>query len=243
MARNGHLSCTQLKHVDRQSLPIATMSILILNVITVSLQVLYPQILEAFRRNPEALIVGEWWRLITPMFVDPDPYLFIVVKFVGIAIIGFAVEQRVGKLKWLIIYFASGIIGEVAGYAWDPSSAGLSLPLFGLIGALFVLLSVQTVPSTAVVLSISFIASIIGQMIDAWTAVLFAWLAGSLILFTLRQRRFVPLISFFGLLGAILLTILHDIHGPSLISGFILTSLMLMINPLSGKISISKGLS
>lgn len=219
------------------------MSILILNAITISLQVLYPQILEAFRRNPDALIVGEWWRLITPMFVDPDPYWFIVVKLVGIAIIGLAVEQRLGKLRWLIIYFASGLIGEVAGYAWDPNSAGLSLPLFGLIGALLVLLIVQTVPSTAVFLSISFIASIFGLKIEAWIAVLLAWLVGSLILFTLRQKRFVPLIGFFGLLCAILLTILHDIHGPSLISGFILTSLMLKINPLSGKVSVPKSYS
>jgi rhomboid protease GluP len=227
MTRNGHLSSIQLKNIDRQSLPIATMSILILNAITISLQLLYPQILEAFRRNPDALIVGEWWRLITPMFVDPDPFWFIVVKFVGIAIIGSAVEQRFGKLRWLVIYFASGLIGEVAGYAWDPNSAGLSLPLFGLIGAVLTLQIIQNVSSTAIFLSISFIASIIGQRIDERTTVILAVFVGSLVLFMLRQRRFVPLIGFFGFLGAILLTILHDIHGPSVISGFIFASLFL----------------
>src|SRR5690554_6538786 len=119
------------------SLPAATISMLALNILMYTLQWLNPAVLPAFNRDPAELAAGQWWRLVTPMLVDPDPTFLVALKFIGIAVVGWAVEQRLGWVAWLVIYLAGGVVGEVFGFAWHPYSAGFSLPLFGLIGALF----------------------------------------------------------------------------------------------------------
>jgi len=46
------------------------------------------------------------------------------------------VERLFGACRWLGIYFACGVIGELAGYAWKPVGAGASVAGAGLLGAI-----------------------------------------------------------------------------------------------------------
>lgn len=45
-------------------------------------------------------------------------------------------ERIFGHLRWLVIYFMCGLIGEVAGYCWQPSGAGASVAGAGLLGSM-----------------------------------------------------------------------------------------------------------
>jgi membrane associated rhomboid family serine protease len=56
---------------------------------------------------------GDWWRYLAAPFIYPDvPYLF--VASVGIAIFGYAVEQRLGLIPTAILIVACGSLGMLA---------------------------------------------------------------------------------------------------------------------------------
>ncbi len=56
---------------------------------------------------------GDWWRYLAAPFIYPDiGYLF--VASVGIAIFGFAVEQRLGTIPTAILIVACGSLGMLA---------------------------------------------------------------------------------------------------------------------------------
>ena len=56
--------------------------------------------------------------------------------FSALAIIGVIVERIFGGRRWLVLYFAAGVTGELAGLAWKPLGAGSSVAICGLLGAL-----------------------------------------------------------------------------------------------------------
>lgn len=116
-------------------LPPATIAVLGLTVVATVLSVVYPLILAVLRRDPEALAAGEWWRVVTPLFVQPDEWWQILVVFAGLLIFGAFTERLFGAARWLVLYFGSGIVGELAGYAWQPYDAGASVAVAGLMGA------------------------------------------------------------------------------------------------------------
>jgi rhomboid protease GluP len=95
------------------------------------------------RRRPGALAEGEWWRLVTPLFVHPGGWPQIAFNFTGIAVCGVLVERLFGPWRWLLLYFLPGLVGEIAGYAWHPTGAGASVGGAGLLGALLAWLAAR----------------------------------------------------------------------------------------------------
>lgn len=84
---------------------------------------------------------GEYYRLFTCMFLHFG-FEHLMNNMVVMLIVGWNLEMAVGKLRFLLIYMASGLCGNVASAVWDIStgeyavSAGASGAVFGLIGAL-----------------------------------------------------------------------------------------------------------
>lgn len=85
--------------------------------------------------NP-LIMSGEYWRLITPMFLHGG-VLHLAFNSYFLYSVGPFVEKIFGKRKFITIYFIAGITGNVASFAFSQSlSVGASGALFGLMGAL-----------------------------------------------------------------------------------------------------------
>ncbi|WP_214777571.1 rhomboid family intramembrane serine protease [Exiguobacterium sp. s22] len=96
-----------------------------------------PNTLVTFGAKVNPLIEqGEWWRLITPMFLHIGWFHFAINMF-ALWSLGPLVERMYGSIRFLIIYIISGVLATTASFAFSESiSAGASGALFGLVGSL-----------------------------------------------------------------------------------------------------------
>jgi rhomboid protease GluP len=81
------------------------------------------------------LVDGQWYRLITPMFLHVD-FFHLLFNCMALAAFGTETELIFGKKKFLVIYFVSGLAGSIGSFIFSNGvSAGASGAIFGLIGA------------------------------------------------------------------------------------------------------------
>jgi rhomboid protease GluP len=80
--------------------------------------------------------VGQYWRLIAAMFLHVG-LAHLAFNMYALYTVGRDIERFYGSLRFSMIYFISGLAGNVAYYAVGPNvvSAGASGAIFGLIGA------------------------------------------------------------------------------------------------------------
>lgn len=203
-------------------------------------QLLDPAVLDALRRDPAALDRGEWWRVLSPLLVQSDGWAQIVGNLVFLAIIGYFAEQRFGRARWLVLYLTGGIVGEAAGYAFEPHGAGNSIAIFGLVGGLLAAAagdrpaaagdqgSVSPVP---VVAGLAWMASVVGLDLGGyvWAAV-----ASSLVIVFATQvaRRFPDPAKLYRAAAviaaalAVLLVAIADDHGFPILAGLAVGTLL-----------------
>jgi len=227
-------SSVQIQRYSSESVPIdapvrlprATIITLSITIVVTGLQLIYPQVLSALRRDPSALTAGEWWRMITPLFVHSDGWVQIITNLIGIAVVGPLVERLFGSWRWLALYFVSGVIAEVISYSWEPYGAGASIALCGLIGGLLVWLFKyhQPVRTAASLYIVYLLGALVGYAIGGFTLdVILSVLSGGLFGFLTRRpgpdQPLVRALVLFGLVSAGILTILRDNHGPALLVG------------------------
>jgi rhomboid protease GluP len=117
-------------------LPKLTGSVLLLTALLTGLQFMIPGLLAALQRTPSTLSSHEWWRLITPIFINRGNWKEITFNLVSLAIVGAIAERVWGCRRWLMFYLLGGFVGECAGLAWKPDGAGSSVAACGLLGAL-----------------------------------------------------------------------------------------------------------
>ena len=83
----------------------------------------------------ELILGGEYYRLITCMFLHGG-LLHIALNMYALYSIGPLIEKKYGKLKYIGIYFVSGILSSIFSYVLSTSvSIGASGAIFGLFGA------------------------------------------------------------------------------------------------------------
>ena len=86
--------------------------------------------------NPAILMDGEWWRIVSSMFLHIG-LLHLIMNMIAVFYLGTLVERIYGSFRFFIIYMLAGIGGGVASFAFSMNvSAGASGALFGLFGAL-----------------------------------------------------------------------------------------------------------
>ena len=82
---------------------------------------------------------GQWFRIVTALFVHGG-ILHIAFNMYALYQLGYIIETVYGRWKMLVIYFASGIAGNIATqfFYYNTLSVGASGAIFGLAGALFI---------------------------------------------------------------------------------------------------------
>lgn len=90
---------------------------------------------------PYVLEQGEYYRLVTCIFLHFG-FDHLMSNMIMLAVVGWNLEFEIGRIKFLIIYFISGLGGNLVSAWWDihtdyfAVSAGASGAVFGIIGAL-----------------------------------------------------------------------------------------------------------
>jgi membrane associated rhomboid family serine protease len=87
---------------------------------------------------------GEWWRVFSCVFVHVGG-LHLIVNVLGMWFVGRISEELFGTSRTFAVFGVAGIAGAVASYLASPAgiSAGASGALFGLLGAVFVELTLH----------------------------------------------------------------------------------------------------
>jgi membrane associated rhomboid family serine protease len=150
------------KEIKYSYLPI-TITIIAVTAGVTAMQFIFPGIISEFDRNKEALFAGELWRLVTPLFIQPQGVWQCV--FNGIFLLAFMPvgEHFYGK-KLVTIYFIAGIAGQLANFYWNKGGGGSSTAIYGVIGALlvYILLSREAFPKHYILLATTpFVGSVI----------------------------------------------------------------------------------
>ena len=85
------------------------------------------------------LQAGGWWRLVTTMFLHAS-VLHIAFNMFALWVIGRPVEQYLGTLRYLGLYFVSGLAGSAGALLQTPGvTVGASGAIFGILGAMMIL--------------------------------------------------------------------------------------------------------
>lgn len=78
---------------------------------------------------------GEWWRLVTPVFLHIGITHFLFNSF-SLYILGPQLEWLFGRWRFVLLYLLTGIMGNLATVYWGTAgiSAGASGSIYGLLG-------------------------------------------------------------------------------------------------------------
>jgi len=85
------------------------------------------------------IATGQYWRLVTNMFLHIG-LIHLAFNAYALWLFGTVIENEMGRLRLLLIYFTTGIFASAASYAFGAPGAvgaGASGAIFGLFGAFF----------------------------------------------------------------------------------------------------------
>jgi rhomboid protease GluP len=114
--------------------PLTTAVMLAPTVVLTILNAHHPAIFVALRRDPPALLSGEWWRLISPVLLQPDPAWATVPVILLVAWLGVVAERTLGPRQTVLLYLAGALVGHAVGELWLPYRSGCSVAGCGLLG-------------------------------------------------------------------------------------------------------------
>ena len=117
------------------------MGILVINVVMFMGQQVFPELTEKLVMDPFLIAAGEYWRLITPVFLHAG-FLHIFLNSYILYSLGPNVEQSFGSVRFALMYLAAGFLATAASFALPPEvrSLGASGAVFGMAGVLLIYL-------------------------------------------------------------------------------------------------------
>jgi rhomboid protease GluP len=89
---------------------------------------------------------GEWWRLITNCFLHIGIF-HLLLNMYALLYIGFLLEPRLGRTRFLSAYLLTGITASMTSLSWHDFiiSAGASGAIFGMYGVFLAMLTTQLI--------------------------------------------------------------------------------------------------
>jgi membrane associated rhomboid family serine protease len=194
-----------------------------------------PALMRLFVRNPQ-LQTGQWWRAVTPVLVQPSGWGQLVFNLLGIAVIGAALQRRLGWAGWLLIYLAGGS-GTIALYvAWHPgdTGGGSSAAVAALIGALAVLAAGADLGRLewfaqlysvffAVYLTVLQLGGVLPSVIAGNASIIVMVAAHRAVSSTMLTRASLAVV----LVGGVAMTAARDDHGAGILIGVTVACLVL----------------
>lgn len=183
------------KRVNISDVPFVTVAIIVLNVIifmlletkgsTENFMMLYEY---GAMYWPDVYEGGEWYRLITHMFLHAGSEHLFNNMFM-LAVVGYNIEKEFGRFKYLISYFICGFGGAVLSglydmktyeYAVSVGASGAVMGVFGIMLAMVFLESRRTGQVATPRLIIIFVLAVFGNMQEGidWVAHLGGAVAG-----------------------------------------------------------------
>lgn len=116
--------------------PWATFALALAIAIPAALQLVVPSLLPSLARDRTAILAGEWWRLVTSLFVQDGGIPGTIFNLVTLLLVGSVAERIWGSRRMLLIYFTGGIASQLPALAWQPTGAGNSVANFSLAGSI-----------------------------------------------------------------------------------------------------------
>jgi membrane associated rhomboid family serine protease len=199
--------------------PVVTAVVLVVTATTSVLGLLVPGVLAALQRTPQGLH-GDWWRTFTSLFVQDGGVAGTISNLAFLLVMGVLAEQVLAAWQWLVCYFGAGLVGQLAGYAWQPRGAGNSVAICGLAGALTVALAVEArVPRLAPVVLAYWAAALLGAR---WgPGPLLVGVAGGVVVQAATGRG-LPVgrpVAVAAAIVALVLLAVRDLHGAAMVAG------------------------
>ena len=131
---------SRIEKVFSSKEPYITYLLIAINVIFFLVPVLLNQheyIVNTFCVHGPSIRAGQYYRLFTGMFIHAN-IMHLFFNCYALYVIGTQIESYLGKLKYIIIYLFSGVIGSLFSMTFlgNVGSLGASGAIFGLLGAM-----------------------------------------------------------------------------------------------------------
>ncbi len=118
-----------------------TLTLVLINTVVFFMEVAVPQIFYWFSFVP-ILSIYQPWRFITSMFLHAD-FFHLFWNMFALFTFGSYLEAKIGKEKYLLVYFVSGLVGNLLYLLLNFNSpipaVGASGAIFGVVGCLGIL--------------------------------------------------------------------------------------------------------
>jgi hypothetical protein len=129
---------------SRRQFPVVTAACTGAAAVSAVLQYTVPAMIPALERAPgQALLPGQWWRLVTPLLVQTLGWYQVIVNLVSLALIGVIAEFLLGRMRWAILFAAGTLGGQTDAYLSGEPGGGDSIAICGLAGGVAVALLIR----------------------------------------------------------------------------------------------------
>ncbi|MEV4012249.1 rhomboid family intramembrane serine protease [Nonomuraea angiospora] len=201
--------------------PYTTAVVFVITAIPSLLQFALPGLEPALMRDPAAIGAGEWWRLGTALVVQDGGLLGTLFNLGCLAVLGYLAERAFGPARWLALYAAGAVAGEVAGYLLNDPGAGNSIAVCGLAGGLAVAAGDRLGRALGAYYALVLGVSVLMGLGTWGVIVMVAVAAAGSQLVGKRERLPLWLFAAVAVPAAGVLAALADLHGVALMSGII----------------------
>lgn len=121
------------------------------------IQVLFPGFTDLFMLTPEA--VPKIWQFVTAIFLHGS-ITHLLFNLFALFLFGLILERTIGSQRFLVVFFATGILANIISYPFTPNALGASGAIMGIIGTLAILRPMMSVWAFGMIIPM-FIAAIL----------------------------------------------------------------------------------